>query len=877
MYTVHTKGKKMAKQINKYSQAELAKKQVELEYMMRSVGIARFHDNDNRNVDFSASQTSYNSRIISGCVEQLAERIDAFKEHYEGRRGSRPSYLNLLAQVDTKTVALISLRTVIDLMSAKDMHISNMMHRVGSRIEDQVKFAGLEQHAPKYVEKILEQLAKKGTKQYKHKQRTLDKACDNSSYKHTAWVKDTVTQLGGFLIHQVASLTFNGQPLMTKQVIDTGIQSTHSEVKLVMSDFVCDWIGQFQEANEVLTPAYAPCVVPPKPWTTPFVGGYHVKEIAETMSLVRGKRKHVEGLTYKQMPVVYDAINALQNVGWKISPVVEVLQNVMELGLPLGIPQQNPLRDNLRASPVPSSLSHLSGKALMDMLTSEEQKQFMQWKADAAEIDTKDNIRKAELVQLQRILNEAKRYEQFDAFWFVYTLDYRSRVYCSSSLITTQGNDVQKGLIRFAEGKKLGYYGAYWLAIQGAGVWAAKDENGIALDKKPAKERVKTVYSLPFIEMVKNIVADPLCCTEWCNADKPWQFLNWCYEFADFLAWCEAGNSHKDFVSYLPIAQDGSCSGTQHYAMMLRDTVSAEMTNLLPCDKPNDIYGSAADLFKDALLKCINDPEAEIGAKALASEWLNHANRNLCKPPVMTLVYGSAQMTCRKTTIEYLLDTQSKEDKKAIADGHEPKKMWNFESVTEAASFASPLIWDSVGHVQSAAKNGMKTIKQVASFCVKHNQPMQWTTPTGFIVTQDIKQTKQNRVNTMMFGGTKVTLRTETDTLDGNKMRSSSAPNFIHSMDASHLILTCYNVLVKAGLKSMAVIHDSFGVHACDTNKLRRILLRTIVKMYSENDVLGDLVAHNEYIADDVADNVEMPVLGNLDFNEVLKAKYAFF
>lgn len=856
------------------SNATLAKKQVELEFMMRSVGIERFHANDNRTVDNSQSQTSYYSRIVSATVEQLSDTIQAFFDHYEGKKGRRPTYLNLLKQVPVKTSALIALRTVIDLIGAKDMHISNMMVRVGSRIEDQVKFAGLEDFAPKYMEAIQKSLDSKGTKSYSHAKRTFDAAVKNSGYQHKAWDKEDVTQLGAFLIDLVGQVEFEGAPLLTKVVVDSGLSGAHSEVKLVPSEHVLEWIEAFQQENEILSPAYAPCVVKPRNWTSPFNGGFHVEAIAETMSLVRGKKRHVEGLTFETMPKVYEAINALQSVGWSISEdVLNTLDEVLECKLPLGIPQQEPYE--CRPSPVPAHLRTLHGAALLEAMTSEEQEEFFAWKADAADVVTQNKLRVSELVQVGRIRNEAARYNKFNEFFFVYSLDYRSRVYVESSLITPQGGDLQKGLIRFSEGKALGLKGKYWLAVQGAGVWAAKDEKGIALDKKPFCERVATVLSDEFTEMVRAITEDPINCTLWCDADKPWQFLNWCFEWADLLDWMESGKSDIEFISHLPIAMDGSCSGTQHYSMILKDEVSGALVNLTRQERPQDIYGATAELFKKKLSVIMDSEEAELNEQLMATEWMLHANRNLCKPPVMTLVYGSSQMTCRKTTGQYLYDVQAKEDKAARASGRDSKKKHNFESNSDAAGFASPLIWEAVSHVQRSAKVGMKFIKQVATFCCKNGINMQWRTQTGFVVTQEIFQTKAKRVNTVMFGNTKVTLREETNELDANKMRSSSAPNFIHSMDASHLLLTVWSILVKHGLSSMAVIHDSFGVHACDTELLRKVLLEELVDMYTNVNVLEELVVYNEDRVMKCAD-LELPELGNLDYDEVLEAAYAF-
>ena len=51
----------------------------------------------------------------------------------------------------------------------------------------------------------------------------------------------------------------------------------------------------------------------------------------------------------------------------------------------------------------------------------------------------------------------------------------------------------------------------------------------------------------------------------------------------------------------MPIALDGTCNGLQHYAAMLRDEVGGKAVNLVPSDKPSDVYGDVAKIVRDKL------------------------------------------------------------------------------------------------------------------------------------------------------------------------------------------------------------------------------------------------------------------------------------
>lgn len=42
----------------------------------------------------------------------------------------------------------------------------------------------------------------------------------------------------------------------------------------------------------------------------------------------------------------------------------------------------------------------------------------------------------------------------------------------------------------------------------------------------------------------------------------------------------------EEYVSHLPVHQDGSCNGLQHYAALGRDKIGAVSVNLAPCKAP---------------------------------------------------------------------------------------------------------------------------------------------------------------------------------------------------------------------------------------------------------------------------------------------------
>jgi DNA-directed RNA polymerase len=82
-----------------------------------------------------------------------------------------------------------------------------------------------------------------------------------------------------------------------------------------------------------------------------------------------------------------------------------------------------------------------------------------------------------------------------------------------------------------------------------------------------------------------------------------------------------------------------------------------------------------------------------------------------------------------------------------------------------------------------------------------------------------------------------------------------------------------------AGIKSFAMIHDSFGTHAADTDALFATVRDCFVEMYQQNDVLGqfkEAVAsrlQNEALLDKLPVRL---VTGELDLEEVKYSMYCF-
>jgi DNA-directed RNA polymerase len=97
----------------------------------------------------------------------------------------------------------------------------------------------------------------------------------------------------------------------------------------------------------------------------------------------------------------------------------------------------------------------------------------------------------------------------------------------------------------------------------------------------------------------------------------------------------------EKFVSFLPIHQDGTCNGLQHYAALGGDIMGAQQVNLLPSDRPQDVYAGVARLVTKRL-----EEDAAAGNK-LAQSLVGKISRKVVKQTVMTSVYGVTYIGAR--------------------------------------------------------------------------------------------------------------------------------------------------------------------------------------------------------------------------------------
>lgn len=449
-----------------------------------------------------------------------------------------------------------------------------------------------------------------------------------------------------------------------------------------------------------------------------------------------------------------------------------------------------------------------------------------QWKRTASEVYTQRIRQGSKRLNLKRTIDVATEYKD-KTLHYVCQADFRGRLYMQGAGPNPQGTDYQKALLLFAEGKPIGDSGVAWLAIHVA--------NTFGVDKVSLAERIN--WTLENQSDILRCTEDPLEYRWWTTADQPWLFLAACYEWAGYV---KEGTS---FVTHLPISVDGSCNGLQHYSAMLRDPVGGEATNLVPMSTPQDIYGRVANVTvaKDPTLKGI-------------------VTRSVAKRPVMVLPYGGTIASCKDYVRASLREA-----------GHK------FEPEREAE--IASLVWNSIGDVVVAAKEGMAFLRKMAAAMSKKKEHVSWVTPSGWPVLQQYFDMKQNRTDVMVMGKRVQYAHHEPklDTVDGRRSGQGLPPNFVHSLDAAALV-GMVNLAMDEGITQFAVVHDSFGTLAPDMDMLGACIRTSFVHMYEDHDVLNELRQRvASVVGPRVAKNLEpVPTKGKLDIRGVLESPFFF-
>ncbi|CAK7213117.1 DNA-directed RNA polymerase [Sporothrix bragantina] len=590
---------------------------------------------------------------------------------------------------------------------------------------------------------------------------------------------------------------------------------------------------------------HLPMVVEPRPWQTADKGGFleYSAQLVRAKDFRRDQKVYAEAAIARgDMDQVLKGLDVLGRTAWKVNrPIFDVMLEAWNTGEAIAdIP---PIAPNIAIPEEPDS--------------SEDPMKRRNW---LRAVKAAENQRSG-LHSVRCFMNfqmEIARAFRDQTFYFPHNVDFRGRAYPIPPYFNHMGADHVRGLLTFAKGKALGEDGLKWLKVHLSNVYG--------FDKASLSERA--AFAMDNLESIRDSARNPLHGKRWwLEAEDPWQCLAACME----LTAAYDLEDPTQYVSHLPVHQDGTCNGLQHYAALGGDTWGAKQVNLVPGDRPADVYSAVADIVKESIAE-----DARRGdPNGLALD--GKIKRKVVKQTVMTNVYGVTFAGARKQVLKQLdalyptlhadtdippmvlasyIATKIFQALSTMFSGAHDIQHWLGEIGGRVCRSLTPEQIERIinGEPEPATTKGGKTAKASASSTSKSSRrtndeilgqfrsTLVWTTPLQMPVVQPYRKANTRAIDTCLQDLI-LSMPSRSDPVHRRKQLQAFPPNFIHSLDASHMLLSALEC-DALGLQ-FAAVHDSFWTHAADVNTMNRVLRDAFVRIHSE-DVVGRLAREFE-------------------------------
>lgn len=846
--------------------------QLELEKMYKGLAENRALQVLNKaKADGAYERTKVGQGVMNHLAETYTKNVEAFvTDCLQPKRGVQPAYAKIVkdyvlalggdTQKFSRLCATLSLKMALSAMMRRSHVANNIGGAIGLELEPEVEamaFFADKNNVKRFNKAISSRVG------FSYRRIFMEHVYEGVGF---TFVKHTAKERTSLGMQLLAVLVETTDFFVFQEVSEDG---KTQPLQLLPTDVFLKAIANAEDKSISLAITYVPTIIPPKPWTSMWDGGYY-GALSQNKTLMRyipyarssqTRKLYTSRLNELDLSSLYSAVNAIQATAYRINkPVLDILKYYLSIGGGIaGLAETKPLEQLPR-------FPH----AYEDIKEDEELlKAFKAHKKKMVEVVHKENQRKGKALRAVMILKTAEDFAKYDSIWFPMNIDFRGRVYPIPTGLNPQGDDMTKSLLQYANPVPVSTEDApdalKWLSIHGAGL--------AGHDKIPLEDRVAWVE-----ENKQNILSsaeNPLDFPWWQEQDKPWQFLAWAMEYKRALEYLDSHGTLAGFDCRCTIAYDGTCSGLQHYSCLLRDPVGGSAVNLIDHDKPADIYREVSDkvltmVKKDVMEGTTKGKERKDGTfgpgtKQMAEAWLAHGiNRKVCKRPVMTLAYGSGQYGFADQIYEDT--TRDNPHFAGVGD-------------RQAAQYLAKLTWKAVQTTVVAAIEGMECLKKIATALAKADMPVEWVTPMGLPIQQMYLARKTESFQLRLGNASTryriyVTTVSENEDVDRHKQATGVAPNFIHSLDATHLMMSI-NEASKEGCVNFSTVHDSFGTSLGEAARLRRIIRQQMVKLYTEHDPLADFLRHAEELLGEPLD-IELPKKGSLDINCILDSKFVF-
>ncbi|KAI1142349.1 DNA/RNA polymerase [Hypoxylon sp. FL0543] len=767
-------------------------------------------------------------------------------------------YGPFLRQSNPSRLAAVTIISVLNALSTagvdKGIQLSLLLSQLSKAVEEDVRFLRGHQQFNRRKKKTRKPKMRKGQENsasspaaQSDNTEAKSNVVEASAYETKTWPVLIKLKVGVVLLSalmdsakvnvvrehpETKALISQRQPAMAH----TTIHKKGKKVGLVMPN---KWLVELlkREPPADFLARHLPMLVEPEPWTKFDKGGF----IEYPAQLVRVKHGEKDQRIYTEAAVdrgdmeqVSKGLDVLGRTGWRINkPVFDVMLEAWNKGDAIAnIPPLDP------QIPVPAEPE-----------ASDNPLQRREWLKAVKAVENEKSGLHSERCFMNFQLEIARAFKD-QTFYFPHNMDFRGRAYPIPTYLNHMGADHVRGLLRFAKGKELGENGLRWLKIHLANVFG--------YDKASLKERES--FASDHLDEIYDSATNPLTGKQWwLQAEDAWQCLATCFELKAAL---DSPDPTK-FVSHLPVHQDGTCNGLQHYAALGGDLWGAQQVNLEPGDRPADVYSAVAELVKEGIAEDLKTDN--FLAKAVDGK----ITRKVVKQTVMTNVYGVTFVGAKAQVLKQLdaaypniqeetgipvrvlasyIATKIFKALSTMFRGAHDIQYWLGECAGRVCRALTPEQIDRIasGEAPQSKRNSStrtkKPKKGIDDLLSQFRSTVVWTTPLRMPIVQPYRKNGTRVIETSMQDLT-LQVPERSDPVNRRKQLQAFPPNFIHSLDASHMLLSALECN-ELGL-SFAAVHDSFWTHASDVDVMNRVLRDCFVRIHSEN-VVGRLASEFE-------------------------------
>ncbi|GAB2234210.1 hypothetical protein Droror1_Dr00003452 [Drosera rotundifolia] len=799
-----------------------------------------------------APNIPYIKSLFLGWFEPLRDKIKGEQDLCElGKH--RAAYAPYFGQLPADMMAVITMHKLMAMVMTGDEHgsarVVQAACKIGEAIEQEARihrFLGRTERMDaingKHENKddTNENLRKKVTNLMKKQKLHLVRKMVSERDSANPWGQDAQAKVGSRLIELLIETAYIQPPvdqfgddpanirpafIHTLKNITKNSQTSSKRYGVIECDPMV-LKGLEKSARHVVIP-YMPMLVPPLKWTGFSRGPYlFLPSYVMRTHGAKQQREAVRKAPLKQLNSVFEALDKLGSTKWRVNKKV------------LGI------IDKIWASG--GRLAHLVDHddiPFPEEPDTDNEAEIRKWKWKVDNIKKENGERHSQRCDTELKLAVARKMMNEDGFYYPHNLDFRGRAYPMHAHLNHLGSDLCRGILEFADGRPLGRSGLRWLKIHLANLYAG------GVDKLSYDGRV--AFTESHLDDIYDSADLPLEGRRWwLGAEDPFQCLAACMNLTDALR----SFFPESYVSHMPVHQDGSCNGLQHYAALGRDTLGAAAVNLVAGDKPADVYSGIAARVLDIMNEDAKKDPTISPNGSLAQLLISQVDRNLVKQTVMTSVYGVTYIGARDQIKRRL------KERNAIADDNE---------LFAASCYAAKITLTALEEMFQAARGIMNWLGECAKVIAIQNHAVEWTTPLGLPVVQPYRKLGRHLIKTSLQV---LTLQRETDKVMVKRQKTAFPPNFVHSLDGTHMMMTAI-ACKKAGL-SFAGVHDSYWTHACDVDEMNRILREKFVELY-EFPILEKLLESFQNSFPELKFPT-LPEHGDFDLHEVLRSPYFF-